>query len=347
MSKLLLDEYPIVVLPSIAKAVGLNAAVILQQLHYWLQRSANERDGYLWRYQSYRGWAEELGWISAAGVKKIVLKLEKDGLIVSDCFNKMAIDKTKWYRINYDHPILSDKLDDTNSPTIGHKVSVDGIQSIQPEDTKYPTLPETTPETTSKNTPVVVVNNNIAREDLSGDYQSRRMVRDEELSQKRAKAGKKGGNPKLLKNKEVTRDAEILLKQNASKTAYQPPGVPQVNLQYAESFCNRWNEFAKHKCREADLFGISMEIGNVMQRLGLTQFGLDESLENYRQAVTAENSQAKQWSVGRWLREGIDNYRPGYFAMDNYVWDQQNNKNNKTETAAQRRARLEKERNAG
>jgi hypothetical protein len=221
---------------------------------------------------------------------------------------------------------------------------------------------------------------------------SRRMVRDEELSQKRAKAGKKGGNPKLLKNKEVTRDAEILLKQNASKTqakrkqtgkqnltpssstssstsvevnnnrengpedllkqnasktAYQPPGVPQVNPQYAESFCNRWNEFAKHKCREAELFGISMEIGNVMQRLGLTQFGLDESLENYRQAVTAENSQAKQWSVGRWLREGIDNYRPGYFAMDNYVWDQQNNKNNKTETAAQRRARLEKERNAG
>jgi len=221
---------------------------------------------------------------------------------------------------------------------------------------------------------------------------SRRMVRDEELSQKRAKAGKKGGNPKLLKNKEVTRYAEILLKQNASKTqakrkqtgkqnltpssstssstsvevnnnrengpedllkqnasktAYQPPGVPQVNPQYAESFCNRWNEFAKHKCREAELFGISMEIGNVMQRLGLTQFGLDESLENYRQAVTAENSQAKQWSVGRWLREGIDNYRPGYFAMDNYVWDQQNNKNNKTETAAQRRARLEKERNAG
>lgn len=36
MSKLLIDDYPIQVLPKLAKVIGLNEAIILQQLHYWL-----------------------------------------------------------------------------------------------------------------------------------------------------------------------------------------------------------------------------------------------------------------------------------------------------------------------
>lgn len=38
MSKLLLDDEPLVILPKLAAAIGLNEAIILQQLHYWLEK---------------------------------------------------------------------------------------------------------------------------------------------------------------------------------------------------------------------------------------------------------------------------------------------------------------------
>ena len=38
MSRLLLEDEPLVVLPKLATVIGLNEAIILQQLHYWLEK---------------------------------------------------------------------------------------------------------------------------------------------------------------------------------------------------------------------------------------------------------------------------------------------------------------------
>ena len=39
MSKLLINEQPLQVLPSLAEAIGLNQAIALQQVHYWLENA--------------------------------------------------------------------------------------------------------------------------------------------------------------------------------------------------------------------------------------------------------------------------------------------------------------------
>ncbi len=45
-SSLLIEESPLQVLPSLAKAIGLNEAIFAQQLHYWLRgKSGKEHDG--------------------------------------------------------------------------------------------------------------------------------------------------------------------------------------------------------------------------------------------------------------------------------------------------------------
>ena len=50
MKNLLLDSYPLLIAPELAVAVGLNEAIVLQQIHYWteINRKANknQRDGY-------------------------------------------------------------------------------------------------------------------------------------------------------------------------------------------------------------------------------------------------------------------------------------------------------------
>lgn len=100
---LLINEPPLQVLPSLAKEVGLNAAILLQQLHFRSLISNNTRDGYKWVYKTYEEWRdEEFPFWSADTVKRAMRKLEDEGYVIStSAYNRMKMDKTKWYRIDY------------------------------------------------------------------------------------------------------------------------------------------------------------------------------------------------------------------------------------------------------
>lgn len=103
MSNLLFDDRPLVVLPSLAQVLGsLDEAVILQQIHYWLIRSTNVKDGHKWVYNSMANWQKQFPWMSVSTVKRNFKKLEKAGLLITANYNQAGFDKTKWYRINYD-----------------------------------------------------------------------------------------------------------------------------------------------------------------------------------------------------------------------------------------------------
>ncbi|WP_109064365.1 replication protein RepO [Aggregatibacter kilianii] len=103
MSKLLINEQPLQVIPSLAKAIGLNEAIFLQQLHYFLRISKNRADGRSWVYNTIKDWQAEFSFWSLKTVQRTIENLEKMGLILStDKFNKMKMDKTKWYSIDYE-----------------------------------------------------------------------------------------------------------------------------------------------------------------------------------------------------------------------------------------------------
>ncbi len=100
--RLLIDELPLQVLPSLAVAIGLNEAIVLQQIHYWLQRSTNERDGRCWVYNSVKEWQAQFPFFSNATLRRTLESLEKQGLIVTAKHNRAAFDRTKWYAIDYE-----------------------------------------------------------------------------------------------------------------------------------------------------------------------------------------------------------------------------------------------------
>ncbi|PIC80017.1 replication protein [Sporosarcina sp. P18a] len=101
--KLLMNEEPIPLLPSLAMKVGLNAALFLQQLHYRLNISKNIREGHKWVFNSYDDWKEEFPFWSLNTIKRITYDLEQKGYLISTSkHNKMKIDNTKWYRIDYE-----------------------------------------------------------------------------------------------------------------------------------------------------------------------------------------------------------------------------------------------------
>lgn len=86
----------------LAVRLGLYEAFVLQQVHYWLLQSKHEIEGRRWVYNTYADWNKQLPFMSLSTVKRAFLKLEKQGILISGCFNKFLIDKTKWYTINYD-----------------------------------------------------------------------------------------------------------------------------------------------------------------------------------------------------------------------------------------------------
>lgn len=103
MSKLLINESPILVPPTLAKKIGLNEALFIQQLHYWLVNSTHIYDGYQWVYNTYEEWQMQFPFWSTSTIRRIIRKLEQKGLIVTGNYNYFKVDKTKWYRINYDY----------------------------------------------------------------------------------------------------------------------------------------------------------------------------------------------------------------------------------------------------
>ncbi|HHW9994412.1 TPA: DnaD domain protein [Staphylococcus aureus] len=101
MNKLLIDDYPIQVLPKLAEAIGLNEAIVLQQIHYWLNNSKHKYDGKTWIFNSYPEWQKQFPFWSLITIKRTIYSLEKQNLLLIGNYNKAKFDKTKWYSINY------------------------------------------------------------------------------------------------------------------------------------------------------------------------------------------------------------------------------------------------------
>ena len=101
MSRLLINEPPLQVLPSLAKEIGLNEAIMLQQMHYWLLKSSNEFKGVKWFYKTLEEWQTEFPFWSVMTIRRTLGSLEKQKIIKIGNFNKKKFDKTKWYTIDY------------------------------------------------------------------------------------------------------------------------------------------------------------------------------------------------------------------------------------------------------
>lgn len=113
---LLINEPPLQVLPSLAKEIGLNEAIVVQQIHYWTRISKNERDGFVWVYKTYDEWKKEFPFWSIRTIKRIFKELEDDELLFSSkILNKAGYDRTKWYRINYEKLVNIESAKTTQS----------------------------------------------------------------------------------------------------------------------------------------------------------------------------------------------------------------------------------------
>lgn len=145
MSNLLIHEEPLLVLPGLASRIGLNEAIFLQQIHYWLNRSKHFYDERNWVYNSVAEWVKQFPFWSENTIRRIVKNLEDEQLLVIGNYNRAKFDKTKWYSINYEKLRLLESTNDV--PNLGRRSTQNGQMDV-PNLGKP--IPETNTETTSE-----------------------------------------------------------------------------------------------------------------------------------------------------------------------------------------------------
>lgn len=100
---LLFEERPLLIIPSLATMIGLHESIILQQIHYWLMRTNHIQLDRKWVYFTYDDFTEQFPFFSKSTIRRLISNLENKGLLSSNHFNRLKIDRTKWYTINYEN----------------------------------------------------------------------------------------------------------------------------------------------------------------------------------------------------------------------------------------------------
>ena len=126
MSKLLINERPLLILPKLATVIGLNEAIVLQQIHYWLLTYAEKhdvkhfREGRWWVWNSIQQWqSDNFPFWDERTVRRVLtslrnpftpkdrggtqtdIRVTRGRLVLTGNFNEVKYDKTIWYTIDY------------------------------------------------------------------------------------------------------------------------------------------------------------------------------------------------------------------------------------------------------
>lgn len=121
--------------PNIAKTVGVNAAVLYQNIVWWCEKNAaNGRhchDGRYWTYNSVAAWCDLFPYLTANQIRTALEKLLEAGLILTGYFSEVSYDRTKWYC-----PSTQIHLGKTPNGNVKNHKSITDIKPDIKEDTK-------------------------------------------------------------------------------------------------------------------------------------------------------------------------------------------------------------------
>lgn len=105
-TKLLLDEPPLVLQPGLACAVGLNEALFIQQLHYWmrfnLKAGRGTYQGRVWVYNTLGQWQEQFPFWSRNTLRRTIDKCVKMSIVDKALLSHDPRDRTLSYSLNYE-----------------------------------------------------------------------------------------------------------------------------------------------------------------------------------------------------------------------------------------------------
>lgn len=143
MSKLLINEPPLQLLPTLAVAIGLQEAIVLQQIQYWLTTSKMTHEGEKWVYNTLEEWQTQFPFWSTEVIRKVFKSLRDQGVLKTKKLAKNTWDRTNYYSINYGKlDELSNKphAENITASVNTHTENLTASESTQAENIPHGTL---------------------------------------------------------------------------------------------------------------------------------------------------------------------------------------------------------------
>lgn len=98
--------------PSLAAEIGLNEAIAIQQIVFWVAETSSgiiDDNGDRWIYNTYENWQKQFPFWSRDTVKRVMTSLRDKEIIFVRQMNRSSHDRTNYYTVNWDHKSISER----------------------------------------------------------------------------------------------------------------------------------------------------------------------------------------------------------------------------------------------
>lgn len=132
-SQFLINEPPLQFFPTLARKIGLNETILLQQVHYWLNLDFSRHffEGRYWVRYIPRHWQRQFSFWDKKTIRGAIAILEDLGLLESFVADRNG--HVKYYTIDYQQleewsrPLPFSKLPEASSPNAYDHANFDAI----------------------------------------------------------------------------------------------------------------------------------------------------------------------------------------------------------------------------
>lgn len=103
-NKLLCTDKPLILSGSLAAALkSADAAIVLQQVHYWLSKKGGKIiDGVHWIHNTYEQWLEQFPWLTKWRIRKVFYSLRETEILKFAQHDQRQYKRRGYYTIDYD-----------------------------------------------------------------------------------------------------------------------------------------------------------------------------------------------------------------------------------------------------
>ena len=116
----------------VAAAVGINAAVVFQNISYWIlfnaEQGRNLHEGQYWMYSTQAELAEQFEYLTVRQMQTALKKLIDGRYLRTGCFNRHGYDRTTWYGLDAEGERITQKC--VKEETEGAKGTVENVATI-------------------------------------------------------------------------------------------------------------------------------------------------------------------------------------------------------------------------
>ena len=294
-TSLLISDYPLTVQPNLAVLLGLNEAIFLQQLQYWISREAGICDEYgrRWIYNTVKQWNVQFPFWSESTIKRTIKSLEDQEVMLSTVIGN-SYNKTKAYTINYD---LIEEL----SEKIVHKQFQASVESVDRRISAPPPMREQMEYAEDVHAP----------EDTQLKHESADMLEDDTESQK-VKVGEPRISVKMTPHEEQDEPYRSV-KMTPQGKGSEIPIAERVCTSSSRARVTETTTENTHRIRETT----TGDVRSLCAALGISSASLERFLRRYGEEKVYEKARfleiAMQTKTVRnptgWLHSALkDNY---------------------------------------